>query len=165
MSKGTSGSHLPRALQTRGRGEGLPGHKARSHCSHSASGSWRRSRSSVLTAAENQCLPCSNQATGEAGQADCCSKCHGEQGTGAVVIHKPPTPLTPPRERWPPCRSLRKTQNHPHGCQFPLGYLGCGLRMRTNSGEFTFLMWNRKDTDRGVPPTITAKEKAKAANR
>ena len=49
--------------------------------------------------------------------------------------------------------------------KFPLGYLGCGLRMRTNNGEFTFLMWNMKDTDRGVPPTITAKEKAKAANR
>ena len=48
---------------------------------------------------ENQCLPCSNQATGEAGQADSCSKCHGEQGTGAVVIHKPPHPADPsPRE-------------------------------------------------------------------
>lgn len=44
-------------------------------------------------------------------------------------------------------------------------YLGCGLKMRTNSGEFTFLMWNRKDIDRGVPPMITASEKAKAGNR
>lgn len=35
----------------------------------------------MLTAAENQCLPCSNQATGEGGQADLCSKLHGEQGT------------------------------------------------------------------------------------
>ena len=37
--------------------------------------------------------------------------------------------------------------------------------MRTNSGEFTFLMWNRKDIDRGVPPMITASEKTKAGNR
>lgn len=71
----------------------------------------------------------------------------------------------PPRGRWPPCRSSHKIQNHSHGCQLPLAYLGCGLKMRTNSGEFTFLMWNRKDIDRGVPPMITASEKAKAGNR
>lgn len=91
MTKGASASHLPRALQTRGQGEGLPGQEARSHWSHSVSGSWRRSvKCSLLL--ENQCLPCSNQATGEGGQADSCSKLHGEQGTGAVVIHKPPSP-------------------------------------------------------------------------